>query len=200
MVAIIYGFDSNIANHDIKEVCFFLMTFAVMLIVVGRYVDVHSINDQYMRLIRYKKIASCWKCIWLRVICVSVAEVIILFLIMAVANCFTYWEMFERGFAYPLLLWILSISMFGCLQLQLSIFPKGFLLSFLLFIGIEVFSIYAYPLIGKWTAVLPGSYMMLRRTSTMTGVMPIGIVIVIEMAVVFLIGLFGHRLYRWRNC
>lgn len=61
MHVIIYGFDSNIANHNMKEICFSFLILAVMLAITGRFIEKHSINSQYIKLIRYKKTWNWWQ-------------------------------------------------------------------------------------------------------------------------------------------
>lgn len=200
MRVIIYGFLPDMQGYSMKEISFFFLIFAVMIVIMGRYIEKNSINHQYLQLIRYRNISGLWRRLWIRIVLLAVVMTGALFGGIALINAYAGYELFVTAPALPAILWILSMCSIGSFQLLLGLFPRGQAVGVLVIIVVQAFSMYAYPLMGNRTCYLPGSYMMLNRTSIMTeGAAPLGLALFVETAFVFLTGMFGFRIFRRSN-
>lgn len=200
MKVIIYGFESNIQNHSIKEICFFLLIFAIMVLIMGRFAEKNSIKNCFSKVIRYGKIRVWWNRLWIKILFLALLEIGILFVFMGFVDWFAYWKLFEQGMVLPLLLWICGMCGIGVGQLLASVCQRYSHLFFACIVGFEILSIYGFSLFGKIVDCLPGSYVMLRRTTVLDGMMPLLAVFVIEIVVILMIGVLGHKLYKRSNC
>ena len=199
MHVIIYGFNPQITEYAFKDICFFLLVFAVLLVLQGRLIERNHIQHQYMQLIRYGKVNRWWNRICIRVILLSMIMVLALFLGMAIMNQMFHDLQFQNGFWIPLLLWCMAMISIGFLQLLLSLVPRGLYLSFLLCLGFEIVSLYMGLYIDEMVGFLPGSFMMLRRTRMMDGVMPIWGIVFINVVFILVVRGISCRLLK-RSC
>lgn len=199
MNVIIYGFSPWINEYEMKDICFFLLAFAVMLVLQGRMIERNQIQHQYMQLIRFGRMGTWWKRICNKVMLLSVMMVAVLFGGMALFNAMFQAGHFSDGVLLPILLWCFSMICIGYLQLLMSLVPRGLYLSFLICVGFEVLCLYAGLFIEDWIGILPGSFMMLRRTSMLDGVMPIAGIIMIDVVFVVCVRIIGYRMLK-RSC
>lgn len=199
MNVIIYGFSPWINEYEMKDICFFLLAFAVMLLLQGRMIERNQIQHQYMQLIRFGRMGTWWNRICNKVMLLSVVMIAVLFGGMALFNAMFQASHFSDGVLLPILLWCLSMICIGYLQLLMSLVPRGLYLSFLICVGFEVLCLYAGLLMEDWIGILPGSFMMLRRTSMLDGVMPIAGIIIIDVVFVVCVRIIGYRMLK-RSC
>lgn len=199
MRVIIYGFLPDMQGYSMKEISFFFLIFAVMIVITGRYVERNNMNHQYLWLIRHGKISIFWRRLWIRIMLLAAVMTGVMFGGIALINVYAGYELFATASVLPVILWILSMCSTGSLQMLLGLFPRGQFAGVLLIIVVQAFSVYAYPLLGNGTCYLPGSYMMLNRTLFLTeGAAPLGFVLFAEIAFVIITGMFGHHICRGR--
>lgn len=199
MNVMIYGFSPWITEYEMKAICFFLLAFAVMLVLQGRMIERNQIYHQYMKLIRYGRLVRWWNRICNKVMLLSVAMVGILFCGIALMNQMFNAGNFHDGVILPIFLWCLAMVSVGYSQLLMSIIPKGLYLSFLICAGFEVLCLYAGMFLDDLVGILPGSYMMLRRTRALDGVMPIWGIVIIDLVFIICVRIIGYRMLK-RSC
>lgn len=196
MNVIIYGFQPWMEEYEMKDICFFLLTFAVMLILQGRMIERNQVQHQYFQILRYGRIGHWWNQICRKTLFLSVLMVIVLFCGIAIFNAAFDTGDFQDGWGFPILLWCLAMISVGHVQLFLSLFPKGLYVSFVFCVGIEVLCMYAGSFMGDWAGILPGSYMMLRRTALSGGFMPIWTIVLIDVLFIMCVRTIGYRILK----
>lgn len=196
MNVIIYGFETIISVHSLKDICFFLLVYAVMLVLVGRMIEKQTVKLQYMQLLRFQSYRRWWHQIWVKMVALAMAMVGIMFVGIGFFNIIFQRNDFRDGVIWPLVLWCIHMCAVSSFLALMGSFARGFFISFFVIIGVQVFSMYGGLYLGNVTNYLPGSYIMVRRTTGMDGTMPIGLLLFIEIMCIVVIGVFGYRLYR----
>lgn len=126
MKVIIYGFATDIACHNIKDIYFFFLIFTVLIVITGRYIEKNCVSRRYMYLIRYRKIGNFWKRLWMKALLLTAAEAAVLFGGMGAITACAGWNVFQDGVILPLILWFVSLSAIASLQMAFGFSPGLF--------------------------------------------------------------------------
>lgn len=196
MEMIVYGFQPNIAGYSMKDISLYFFVFAILIIITGRAVEKNCILSRYMLLLRYGTIIRLWRRVWIKQMLLSIGVVIVLFCVIDFINIATSRDIFSYGKVLPFLLWMTGICAISSLQMLLGLWKRGTAISVLLLIGVEVFSVYMFPILGDRICYLPGSYLMLKRTLYLDGTMPVGLIMALEIGFSVFVCLSGAYIYK----
>ena len=190
----LYGFDRNINKYSMREILFYLLFFSLLIYFSGRNMEKDAVQGRYIKLIRYKNYSFWWRSVCLRALGRNVILVVV-----AVTVCFLCPGngIHMPDCLYASSLWMLGLLTWNMFQLLLINSNYGVKISFPIIMIVEVLSIYGI-VFGAWIVpFLPGSLLMLRRSSFL---MEKGFswiwVIVIQLLLDVCIFRFGYQIHR----
>lgn len=196
MYVIIYGFQTEISAYSLRDICCFLLVYAIMLVLLGRMAEKQTVELNYMRLLRIQDYRIWWCKIWKRMLAKALLMVGIMFGGIAIFDIIFQRNDFRDGVILPLVLWCAHICVLSSILILMGNFSRGFFISFFAIMVGQIFSLYAGLYLGNVANYLPGSFIMGCRTTGMNGTMPTGLLLFIEIACIVVIGIFGHQVYR----
>ena len=183
MDVILYGFYSNMNQHNMREEYLYLLVFGFLVLLGGRFLMKRRMDQDYSRLIRVGRLSDWWHRQVCRTIALGIAEVSVLFLL---GNIWLRMQKVEQSYGLvAFFLWMLGLVTAHLIQLCMIHYRNWYKFSFPLILGIMAVSLY-HP-------AFPGSFLMLRRSSlVIEGGYSVWTVAGIELAIAVPIGCAGH--------
>jgi hypothetical protein len=191
---IIWGFDPDISKYSLKEVCFYILTFSILVLLMGKYLEEQKIGKKYLKLIRYNKISHYWHVLCLKIICLSFIEITCLFLLIIVGKMIMGQLGLKDNWYMAYILWTLGFYTISMILLLLINYRRCEKFSFLLIILVEVLSLYGSSIFGQNSHQLPGDFIMINRSNLiLQNGYPVSLVVIVQFLLNFVMAIFGYR-------
>lgn len=189
-----YGFDSNICQYSMREILFYLLFFSLMIYFSGKNMEKDAIRGRYFKLIRYNKYS-----IWWRSVCLRAFWRNILLVAFAMALYFLSCDngIHMEDTLHAISLWLPGLVTLNMFQFLLVSSNHGIKIIFPIIMVIEILSVYGMVFGKDVVKFLPGSFLMLRRSSFMAegGFTWTGVVLVQLLFDVYMF-IFGYKIHR----
>lgn len=193
MKVIIWGLEYDVLSYTPREIATFILFFAVICFLMGRYVSSENFSNSYFLLIRSNDYARLWRRWWLKILVFSLIIVSGAFFLFKILDFLLRWNLLLHGWQLPYFLWFLGVSLIGMIFMLSQNFRYGQTISFLLVVCVEVFCVYMSGELKQISAVLIGNFVMLNRSNYIVeGGYPLKIIIVILCFFIGCCGLFGY--------
>lgn len=193
MRVIIWGLSYDIQSHTNKELTAYILFFAVICLLIGRFVNATNCSEDYFSLIRSKGYVHLWRKWWIKTIIFSFIVTTCAFLLFKALDLLLQWNVMHRGWQLSYFLWFLGICFMGMIFMLTQNYRYGQTMSFLIIICVEMFCVYMSERLYSISVVLIGNYVMLERSNYVTdGGYPLNIIIIILCVFIGCCGLFGN--------
>jgi|GEM_PF-4464957 len=172
MENLIYGFEMNLINYDLKDILLWMLVMSTLYMITGRYIEKRKISNSYFKLIRFGRIQKLWHKVCMSVLLLSLVLVLLLFstvvLYQYIFAAETFDKMILSKITQAFFIFIINFFTMNMVQSLLINLTNGEKISFMVIMLIEILSLYfgiVSERVGYW---LPGSFMMYARSSFFT--------------------------------
>lgn len=169
MAYLIYGFQTDIREYEMRDIWGWLLGIALLHLLAGNFIARRQVRNEYMRLIRLECFSKWWHRLCVRVLCLCLVLTVAVFSVSLLVRT-AGWGM-GLGTALgeaPLpafFLFLLNFCFLSTFQMLVINLEQGEKLSFLLVAAVEVISLYGGLICGEGVCWMPGSWKMYCRSS-----------------------------------
>jgi len=166
MENLIYGFETDISNYDLKDIFLWILLMSILNVIVGKYIEKREISHMYFKLIRMKSFSNWWHELCSKVLMLSFMLTALLFVPVVSYQYMYRAEGIERTvLVKAFLIFLIGFFTMNMIQVLLISMTNEGKLSVLIISIIEVISLYFGHISERIAPWLPGSFMMYKRSN-----------------------------------
>lgn len=188
MDLVIWGLEPDITGYTMAELSFYLLIWASLMVLTGKYLEKNRIEKEYFKLVRLGSLPAWWRRLYLRLLAISCALAVLLFLASVILGEGGVPVIYGRKWPEVFVLWLTGFFSVNLLQALIINKREGYKIGFLLCMTVIVNAVFLN--------LPPGNFLMPRRSdlAALDGY-PAGAVILIQVLIDFTVYRIGYRVF-----